>query len=165
MAEIIKTTFQLRRGSAAIWTRNNPVLAKGEPGFEVDTYRLKIGDGTTEWNFLPYVGGGSAQLGYYSNGVFYAEDDLLTMLIPSLDRLYVDLFTDSLYYFNGTYVKISGEGNPTIASDTVAGIMKLYSTTGYNEDGTMTQKAITEELNEKVEARVDEQQEILIFTN
>ena len=54
---IIKTTFQLRRGLAASWTKNNPVLAVGEPGFERDTYRLKIGDGETAWNDLAYFGG------------------------------------------------------------------------------------------------------------
>ena len=33
MAQVIKTTFQLRRGSLEVWERNNPVLAKGEPSF------------------------------------------------------------------------------------------------------------------------------------
>lgn len=56
MAEVIKTTFQLRRGLASVWERNNPVLATGEPGFEKDTFRLKIGDGILAWNDLPYVG-------------------------------------------------------------------------------------------------------------
>ena len=31
-------------------------MLAGEPGFEVDTYRLKIGDGKTAWNDLPYIG-------------------------------------------------------------------------------------------------------------
>lgn len=33
--------------------------------------------------------------------------------------------------------------------------MKLYNTIGQNEDGTMTQKAITDELNEKIEIELD----------
>ena len=36
MAEVIKTTFQLRRGNAAVWAKNNPVLSRGEPGFIID---------------------------------------------------------------------------------------------------------------------------------
>ena len=56
MAEVIKTTFQLRRGNAAVWERNNPVLARGEPGFIIDENRLKIGDGVTAWNDLDYIG-------------------------------------------------------------------------------------------------------------
>jgi hypothetical protein len=42
--------------------------------------------------------------------------------------------------------------------------MKLYSTTGANIDGTMTQKAITDELREKVEVTLNTSEELLIFT-
>lgn len=47
--------IQLRRDTAAAWALANPVLADGEPGFERDTKRSKIGDGETEWNDLPYT--------------------------------------------------------------------------------------------------------------
>lgn len=52
----ITTTFQLRRGNASVWEKNNPILARGEPGFEIDTNRLKIGDGSTPWIDLKYLG-------------------------------------------------------------------------------------------------------------
>lgn len=58
MAEVIKTTFQLKRGIAAAWTRVNPILKQGEPGYELDTGKLKIGDGATAWNNLNYFKGG-----------------------------------------------------------------------------------------------------------
>ena len=45
--KIIKTTFQFHRGLSEAWNRVNPVLKYGEPGFEKDTNRLKIGDGST----------------------------------------------------------------------------------------------------------------------
>lgn len=48
------TTIRLRRGNAATWTSTNPVLALGEAGVETDTYKLKIGDGVSLWNALPY---------------------------------------------------------------------------------------------------------------
>ena len=54
---VIKTTLQFRRGLAATWAKNNPILTYGEPGFEKDTYRLKIGDGVTPWNDLAYLSG------------------------------------------------------------------------------------------------------------
>lgn len=57
MAKIIKTTFQLRRGTSEAWNRVNPVLAYGEPGFEKDTNKLKIGDGVKAWQSLPYYSG------------------------------------------------------------------------------------------------------------
>lgn len=51
---------QARRGTAAAWTSANPTLAAGEFGWESDTNKLKIGDGSTAWNALPYIGGGGA---------------------------------------------------------------------------------------------------------
>jgi hypothetical protein len=54
------TTIQGRRATAADWTTANPVLALGESGYETDTRRQKIGDGTTAWTALLYVGGGGA---------------------------------------------------------------------------------------------------------
>lgn len=56
MATEIKTTFQLKRGTAARWLEVNPILAQGEPGYEYDTHKLKIGDGIKTWTQLPYVG-------------------------------------------------------------------------------------------------------------
>jgi hypothetical protein len=49
--------LQLKRGTAARWCELNPILAAGEPGFEYDTKKLKIGDGNTAWMDLPYIGG------------------------------------------------------------------------------------------------------------
>jgi len=43
-----------RRDTAANWTANNPTLAQGEPGFETDTGKYKIGDGVAAWITLSY---------------------------------------------------------------------------------------------------------------
>lgn len=48
-------TFKFRRGTAATWTSNNPILNAGEIGFETDTNKVKIGDGSTAWTSLAYV--------------------------------------------------------------------------------------------------------------
>lgn len=50
------TRMQQRRGTAAEWTSVNPVLAAGEIGFETDTGKFKIGDGTNAWNALTSYG-------------------------------------------------------------------------------------------------------------
>ena len=50
------STIQFKRGVAARWAELNPVLQAGEPGFVTDENRLKIGDGITAWNDLPYQG-------------------------------------------------------------------------------------------------------------
>lgn len=55
MANVIQTTFQFKRGLASAWVKVNPTLAPGEPGYELDTGKLKIGNGQTAWNDLPYL--------------------------------------------------------------------------------------------------------------
>jgi len=47
--------FQLRRDTAANWDLINPFLLAGEPGYETDTFKLKIGNGVNYWRNLPYT--------------------------------------------------------------------------------------------------------------
>jgi hypothetical protein len=55
-------SVQFRRGTAAQWTSSDPVLLAGELGYETDTKRWKIGDGTTAWGSLDYVEGTGADV-------------------------------------------------------------------------------------------------------
>jgi hypothetical protein len=49
--------FQLRRALASQWLSTpSLILQAGEPGYETDTFKLKIGDGMTPWYLLPYIG-------------------------------------------------------------------------------------------------------------
>jgi hypothetical protein len=48
------TRMQQRRGTAAQWTSSNPVLNAGEIGWESDTNKFKIGDGTNHWADIDY---------------------------------------------------------------------------------------------------------------
>jgi hypothetical protein len=56
--------IRLRRDQAANWTTVNPVLAAGEAGYELDTKKMKVGDGVTAWNSLPY----------FSSSLYVADD-------------------------------------------------------------------------------------------
>lgn len=51
--------IRLRRSTASTWSTTNPVLEAGEPGYETDTNKVKVGTGTT-WNLTPYAAVGSA---------------------------------------------------------------------------------------------------------
>jgi hypothetical protein len=59
------TNIQLRRDTAANWTSASPspTLAAGEIGFETDTGKFKIGDGTSAWSSLTYATDGSKMTG------------------------------------------------------------------------------------------------------
>lgn len=216
----ILTTFQFRRGLADNWRKNNPILAQGEPGFERDTYRLKIGDGVTAWNNLSYFGGsgvlrrdndynydaeyiplngevllvdvagqglkckigdgttkfgdlpyefdggGSSDLvaaGYYKDGKLYTDNTYTEEVIPTVGVIYIDQATSRIYFTDGENFGGIEDMLPT-ASDKIAGLVKLYDTTGDNTDGTMTQKAITDAVNTRIKASVKDSDEMLILT-
>jgi Major tropism determinant N-terminal domain len=48
------TIIQHKRGTSSNWTTQDPVLAVGEIGYETNTGKFKIGDGTTAWSGLSY---------------------------------------------------------------------------------------------------------------
>lgn len=53
----MSVTIKLRRANASEWAIANIVLDLAEPGYEIDTGKLKIGDGITPWNNLQYIAG------------------------------------------------------------------------------------------------------------
>lgn len=55
-----------RKDTAAAWTSANPTLDAGEIGFETDTGKLKIGDGSTAWTSLSYIRPSGAGTNYTS---------------------------------------------------------------------------------------------------
>lgn len=89
---VIQTTFKLKRGTAARWAEVNPVLEQGEPGFVYDNNRLKIGDGVTPWNELPYIDGQGEVISYDSSSEFPVEGDP-NAIYKATDEL-------SLYQYN-----------------------------------------------------------------
>lgn len=83
--------IKLRRDTYANFTSSNPVLGSGEPAYETDTKKLKIGDGSTAYTQLDYFsssgGGGSVDitatlpLKIDENGVISLEVDGQTIQI------------------------------------------------------------------------------------
>src|SRR5688572_31300204 len=83
--------FKLRRGPAAEWAADNPILRDGEPGIERDTGKFKIGDGVQNWLTLPYflnedqladgVAGDSAYEVAVNNGFVGTEVQWLASLV------------------------------------------------------------------------------------
>ena len=96
--------------------------------------------------------------GFYLNGTFYNVKENpadVNILDKNVNKIYIDLNNNNIYYYDGENFVLIGIGNlPTASADT-AGVVKMYNVTGSNEDGTMTQKSITEELEKKVEVSVN----------
>jgi hypothetical protein len=53
----------LRRDGSSNWESQNPVLLLGEPGYETDTGKFKIGDGSSMWSDLNYYIGATGGTG------------------------------------------------------------------------------------------------------
>lgn len=47
--------LQFRRGTASEWFDADTVLGEAEIGYEIDTKKIKVGNGSTSWNSLNYV--------------------------------------------------------------------------------------------------------------
>ena len=87
------TQIKLRRDTSANFTSKNPILGVGEPAYETDTKKLKIGDGTTAYTQLEYftAGGGGSGLEVCDIGM----------------ALYVDETKGLRRYLNGQIVDIN----------------------------------------------------------
>jgi hypothetical protein len=57
MSNGLNTNIKLRRALSSDWSAVNPILLAGEPGVELDTFKLKIGNGFLTWEELPYING------------------------------------------------------------------------------------------------------------
>lgn len=51
----VPAILRFRTDTEANWAAANPTLRAGEPGYESDTDKFKIGDGSTAWNSLGYI--------------------------------------------------------------------------------------------------------------
>ena len=135
----------------------------------VDTARSGLravcGDGVSTFGQLEYIGE-SFQQAYWDHitETFYYDKKLTQEITNKKENvLYLDIDSSQLYYYTGFEFKIIEMNLPT-ASETVLGVLKLYDSTGNNIDGAMTQRAITEELDTKVELSLKEDEELVIFS-
>lgn len=87
------TTIMMRRGIAADWSTSNPVLAAGEPGFELDTGKHKIGDGVSNWSELEYFLPESYLSALYT-------DELSTLGTPANEFLRAREVANKLYFLD-----------------------------------------------------------------
>ena len=167
----IEAIIRLRRDNDYNYEtiKNTFIPANGEVVL-VDTaqdgLRAKVGDGFSTYAQLQFADTdirNAVQQGYFENGVFYKDATKQTIFPEMINKIYIDKPTRKIYYYNGEeYLPV--EAHWTTADSNIAGVMKLYNTTGQNIDGTMTQKSITDELGQRTKTEVDTQNELLIFS-
>lgn len=129
-----------------------------------DGLRAKCGDGKTVWKELDYIDEYVVK-GYYFDGNFYKDRTHKNFVEGAVHKIYIDLEERLLYFHDGAQFIPVGGNRIDLATQDKEGIMKLYQTSGNNTDGTMSQKAISDELDEKVEIALNAGEELLIFTH
>lgn len=163
--KLVNSVIKLRRDNDYNYekVKNTFIPGRGEVCL-VDTSNLGlcavVGDGASTYGSLEYVNTVFQKVTFVEGKAFINNKEVK----PNENKIYIDANNiNDLYYYNGIEFILIGPGALPVASSETAGIMKLYTNTGDNTDGTMTQKAITDELNTKVGVSVVSEDEIIIF--
>lgn len=115
----LNTRIQLRNDLAATWDTKNPILLKGEMGVETDTRKIKIGDGTTAWKALSYIGADA--------------NDILAVIDENRDTCTQVELTQGQTDADGLATITSPKkGDIAIVSKLIAGDKKSYTAYVYN---------------------------------
>lgn len=100
--------------------------------------------------------------GYYYAGVFWKEAAHINRIPDSPGKLYFDKQSEKYYVYDSSTQRFRSFDPKDYAPELAipdsgeAGIVKLYSQLGEAIDGTLTQKAISDSLNRKVELDMSE---------
>lgn len=171
MVKRFETVIQLRRDNDYNFERikDTFIPSNGEVVL-VDTardgLRAKVGDGYSTYaqlNFTDQDLRNTVLHGWFKDDIFYQDEILSVPMNPMVNKIYIDNFTNTLYFHDGQHYVTFKPPTFNTATATDPGAMKLYNTVGYNVDGTMTQKAITEELDVRYKTEIDDDNELLIF--
>jgi hypothetical protein len=126
----MSSIIQIKRGTATAWTSANPTLNAGEIGFESDTKKMKVGDGSTAWTSLAYtttdgdISGVTAGTGLSGGG----NSGAVTLAIDST----VATLTGSQTFTNKTLtgsIFVSPEERTTVSATAATGTINFDAAT------------------------------------
>lgn len=112
-------TLQFKRGLSKNWAKYEGILLAGEPGFETDTGKLKIGNGIDKWADLPYVGDGGT-----ASSVFNASTHFDFPSVGDENVIYKAQDEKKIYQWSDTataYELIGVEAEDTIDIELING--------------------------------------------
>ena len=160
----ILSSLRLKRGNKAdldamLAGSNKP--KRGEPIWEIDTNRIKIGDGENDYYALPYSTSEASNLGlvisgWLADGEFYQEETHESPWPRYSSKVYIDMETGEPYYYDSPSYTYHRLVETAKADSGNFGLVRLYGSEGGNADGAMTQKATTDGLARKAEVLIDE---------
>lgn len=134
----VTARLSIRRGTKDAWEQENTVLLQGEPGYEIDTERLKIGDGKKTWKELNYFKSGDSET---SGSVIHDSSVLPT---------HVNSVSSAIEYFGAKFKVYDEQGINEFISGLTGGtpmyVLTLAAGTGglasANGDKTVSQGSV-----------------------
>jgi hypothetical protein len=115
--------IQSRRGTAAQWTSSNPTLSAGEFGFETDTLKLKIGNGSTAWTSLAYTGLTPTEISAAISAAVAGVIDLSPSTLDTLNELAAAINDDPNFFSTVSTALGTKQDKVTGVSDTEIGYL------------------------------------------
>ena len=150
----IKAIIQLRRDTDYNFEqiKDNFIPLNGEVcliDVASEGLRVKVGDGHSTYGQLQYADEdlrNLVQFGYYENENFYKDITKQDIIVPQLNKLYIDNVNDKIYYYDGqNYVIISSEIKTATLDE--PGIIKPGGGLSITSDGTLS---ISEEYTQDI---------------
>jgi hypothetical protein len=115
--------IQVRRDTAANWTSTNPTLSQGELGFETDTYKIKIGNGSSAWVDLTYFSAAGLSA---AQGLTFVGDDSSGTRISDGETIKIAGAGSVTTSMSGDVLTITGSGGGsstiTVVGDDSTGV-------------------------------------------
>jgi hypothetical protein len=117
----VDTKIQIRRGYSdsfagsipagqSKWSGVNPVLAQGELGYEIDTNRVKIGDGLTAWTSLEYASNSPNEEFHYGVsgiGIDFPNDEI-RIAVTGIEHSQVNDWDDAVSGLLPSFTGVDG---------------------------------------------------------
>ena len=128
----VNDLITFRKGTASEWTSANPVLASGEPGYDLTNSILKIGDGVSNWVALSGIGSTSLNNSSSSIGVrgIISTTGILSSFAVSggYPVGYLDLFQDGVKLVSSLDFSATDGSSVTLSNSVPSGTVLEYLT-------------------------------------
>jgi len=115
--------IQIRRDTSTNWINANPILADGEFGYEIDTKKYKLGDGTTAWIDLPYGFTDAQSVGGYTANKLAKINNDKTIYFTLQE--YTGNGSININWTQGNYAKLTLTANTTLSFTNPTGACTL----------------------------------------
>lgn len=150
-------TILFKRGTKADLEANTEIIQSGEPVYEIDTGRIKIGDGKTKYVDLQYIGGGGGEevdalidkVNNFLNGADISQEAIDTLLEIQIQHTKLSDSISKLETAQTTHSQkfLDAEKDRALIREQYANADKILSTTCVAENTAIRAEFAAADLN------------------